>query len=334
MIDARNILLIRLKSMGDIVLTLPAVNVVRANYPQARLVFLTSKEHAGLLEGFSEVNDVLTLNRAAFRQKNLMVITRNLFDLLRQFRRRRFDLTVDFQGYGETGLLTWITRARHRCGSVYGAHRGWGYTHGVARNDRVHPVEWNLELLQRCGLHPAPLRNEFRLAEDHVRAAQDLLVQWRCDPAKPLLFIQPFTSSPQKNWPLEKSLALARHWRERSTQVIFGGGPADRQALGTVQEAGFAVAAGAPLLTMAGLMKLASLIVGGDTGVLHLAVAMGRRVLMLMRRHGGGDPIPFGHGDWVVARAGADVAEIEVQQVIEASTAALRETTTKVQAHA
>ena len=60
-----NILLIRLKAIGDVVLTLPAVGALRENFPAAKITFLTSKENASLLRGFREVNEVMALDRAA-----------------------------------------------------------------------------------------------------------------------------------------------------------------------------------------------------------------------------------------------------------------------------
>ena len=57
------ILVIRLKSIGDVVLTLPAVHLIRDNFPRARITFLTSKENVRLLEGFSPVDEVIGVDR-------------------------------------------------------------------------------------------------------------------------------------------------------------------------------------------------------------------------------------------------------------------------------
>ena len=57
-----NILLIRLKSIGDVLLVLPAVHRVRENFPGAKITFLTSKENVPLLRGFREVNEIIELD--------------------------------------------------------------------------------------------------------------------------------------------------------------------------------------------------------------------------------------------------------------------------------
>src|ERR1017187_188309 len=68
------VLLIRLKSIGDILFTLPAVNAVRDNFPSAKITFLTSKENAPLLCGFRAIDDVIPLDRATLRSGNPLKI--------------------------------------------------------------------------------------------------------------------------------------------------------------------------------------------------------------------------------------------------------------------
>ena len=314
-----NILLIRLKSIGDVLFTLPAVHAVRENFPGAKLYFLVSKENALLLRGFLEIDEVLPLDRAVYFSKNLPAMCRSTFELLRRLREPRFSRVIDFQGYGETEFFAWWSGAPQRSGSVYHPPRGWTYTRGVRRNKHIHPADGNLSLLQQCGLHIGEIRNEFVLPGDALDEAKQFFAAHNLDAARPTLFIQPFTSSPHKNWPLENFLALATHWRARGTQVTFGGGPSERAALEPARVAGFPVAAGTPLLVTAGLMKLSTVIVGADTGLLHLAVAMGRRVMMLMRFNAPGNTHPFRHADWtVMPPAGKSILEIPTTAVIEA----------------
>jgi len=140
------------------------------------------------------------------------------------------------------------------------------------------------------------------------------------------LFIQPFTSTPAKNWPLENFLALARHWQARGWQVLFGGGPSDRKALEPALAAGFPVSAGAPLLVTAGLVKLSTVTVGGVTGLLHLAVAMRKRVVMLVGNPTREPGFPYQHRDWAISPpAGGNVSEVQVGAVIGACEQALAE---------
>ena len=312
-----NILLIRLKAIGDVIFTLPAVSVLQAHFPAASITFLTSKENAALLRGFVCVKEVIALDRAALRSGNPWKMGAEFFGLLRRLRSGNFSLVVDFQGFGETAWLAWLTRAPQRWGSVYGAGRRWAYTRGLAREDDLHPAEWNLRLLERCGVARGSVKNEFSLPADALEEARNVFARHSLDLNRPTLVIQPFTSSAQKNWPLENFLAVARHWRDRRVQVIFVGGPADGALLEPARADGFCVAAGTPLLVSAGLVQLATLMLGGDTGLGHLAVALGRRVVMLMRHKRPGACVPFQHPDWAIAPTHRSrIEELSVAEVL------------------
>jgi ADP-heptose:LPS heptosyltransferase len=323
-----NILLVRLKSMGDVLFTLPAVHQLREAFPEARITFLVSEEHAPLLRGFGDVQNVLALHRAGYKQLRPRVIFADLFGLLRRLRAEKFSLVVDFQGYGETVLLSRWTGAARRWGV---AHRDWrklAFTGWLAPNYRLHPAGFNLLLLQSCGVAPGPgpIRNEFVLPPEALEQARAFLCSKGLDPARRTLFIQPTTSTPQKNWPLEKYLAVGRHWQARGLQILFGGGPKDQAILEPVRQAGFPVAAGSPLLVSAGLANHSALVLGGDTGLLHLAVAMKRRVLMLMSSTDPGSTHPFQHANWALTPApGKAVSSIPPDGVNQACAEALAE---------
>jgi len=321
-----NILLIRLKSIGDILFTLPAVHVIRESSPGAKITFLVSREHAPLIEGFRDVDEVLPLDRELYRRGNPIAIVAGTLSLLHRLRRGEFLLAVDFQGYGETAWLTRLSSASQRWGNLEGGRRRWAYTLGANRDYRIHPIEQNLALLHQCGLRPERIRNEFVLPDAALGEARRFFAALGLDAAKPTLYLQPFTSSPKKNWPLDRYLTVARHWRERGFQILFGGGPAERAALEPVCQAGFPVSAGVPFLVTGGLMKLSSLILGGDTGALHLAVATGKRVVMIRGSIAPGNPYPYQHPDWAVTPAnGRDVSGIEISAVIEACARAFTE---------
>ncbi len=321
---AENILLIRLKAIGDVVLTLPAVNAVRENFPSAKITFLTSKENALFLQGFREVNEIIGLDRAALKSGNPLKVAPEFFGLLQKLRAGKFSLVVDFQGFGETAWLARLTGAPQRWGSIYSSGRAWAYTHGVPRNDNIHPADWHCSLLRQCGLKIGGIKNEFIPPPEALAGAQKFFAEQKLDAAKTTLYLQPFTSSPHKNWPLENYLALARHWHSLGAQIIFGGGPKDLAPMESARSEGFILAAGVSRWADIGLMQMSSLVVGGDTGFLHLAVAMGRRVLMLQQSVLYGSPHPLGHPEWsVTPDVSKSVPEISPAAVIAASERAL-----------
>jgi ADP-heptose:LPS heptosyltransferase len=317
--DTPHILLIRLRAIGDVVLTLPAVNAVREHFPSAKITFLTSNENAPLLAGFRAVNEVIPLDRAVLRSGNPLKIVPEFARLIHRLRAGKFSLVIDLQGYGETAWLTWLTGAPQRWGSVYVPGRAWAYTVGVRRDDSQHHAERSLAVLQAGGLKLTVPRNHFELPADALKTAHEFFQKNQLDPAQRTLFIQPFTSSPNKNWPLENYLAVARHWRSQGRQVIFGGGPGDRVRLEPAIADQFITSAGASLLVSGALMQLSTLVLGGDTGALHLAVALGRRVVMMMDTIAPGNAFPFQHPEWAITpEPGGKTPSISVATVMAA----------------
>jgi ADP-heptose:LPS heptosyltransferase len=109
-------------------------------------------------------------------------------------------------------------------------------------------------------------------------------------------------------------------------QVIFSGGPADHASLEPARQEGFVTSAGLSLLATGGVMELSSLVVGGVTGLLHLAVAMQKRVVMLIGYPASEPGFPYQHHDWVVtAGDSSPAASISVESVIGAIAQALVE---------
>jgi len=323
-----NILLMRLKSMGDVIFTLPAVHRVREAFPRARITFLVSAENAPLLAGFREVDETLALNRARYHSGNPWHILAETFSLLRRVRAGRFSLAVDFQGYGETAWLALLSGARKRWASVHTTPRRWAYTRSFRFNSRIHPVEWYLAMLEQGGLAAGAVVNRFDLPDGPLAEARRFFTAHGLAFDRPTLFIQPFTSSEDKNWPLAQYCAVAAHWKQQGRQVLFGGGPSERAALEPARQAGFPVSAGAPLLVSAGLAKLSTLMIGGDTGLLHLAVAMGTRVATIIRSTAPGNKYPFQHPEWAITPPpGGPIAAIGTGAVIEACERALAEST-------
>ena len=109
--DLRNILLIRLSSLGDVVLTSPAIRAVRNHFPNARISMLVASQSADLLAENPHLDEVLRFDRHA-KDKD----TAEMIRLVRALRERQFDLTIDFQRKFRTSLLGYLSGAKYRVG--------------------------------------------------------------------------------------------------------------------------------------------------------------------------------------------------------------------------
>ncbi len=311
----KKILLIRWKSIGDVVFTLPALRCLRSNFPDSRITYLTSPEFLRLVKSFSIADEILTVDRTRLKRFYKGGIV-ELLKLFRAIARTRYDLVIDFQSYGETAWVSWLTRAPQRWGVINRTSRAWAYTHAVLRDDQAHPADMNLRCLAESGVDISHPENLLELPLENRIAAEKLSLEFGLRSDRPAVFIQPFTSTPGKDWPLEKWLALARRLRSLEIQVLFGGGPADRARLERAILDNYPVAAGTDLLTSCSLAARCDLVIGPDTGLLHIASAMGCRVILI--KHLLWNAYPYGHPDWVLTprKAHLQMADLELEPVL------------------
>jgi heptosyltransferase-1 len=315
--DWRRILLIRLGGIGDIIFTLPAVHRLRENFPEASISYLSSRAFAPLIKGFPRVDQILELDRGVYHQKDLGRIYRETRQLIRNLRNGHYELVIDFHGFAETAVMARLSGAGERYGRIRGRWRRACYTYGIADFEAEHPADQNLELIGKIGLTEYPISNHFQLPQEGRDEARRIVAGYQLDPEQPLLLIQPFTNFESKNWPISHYLDFASYWSGRGYQIIFSGGPADRRRLLEVAHR-FPVYTGETgILTTAGLIEQSVLVVGGDTGIIHLATAMGKRVLAIVRSLDGFHP--YQHPEWVLSpKRHHDFSEITSEEAIEA----------------
>ncbi len=282
--SVREILVIRWKSIGDVVFALPAVNVLRGRFPGARITLMVSKENAFVAEGFEAVDRVWTVDRDALRGRRVLAGLRETAGLIGEVRRAGFDLAVDLQGYGETAALTRWSGAPLRWGYGNGALRSRAFTTAVARDPGRHPAMGHLDLLARAGIAAGKVSNAFRVRPGNASRARQFLAERGHGPGSRWAYVQPFTSAASKNWPLDRYLQLAVLLRSQGCRVLWGGGEEDRGAMTGAGVPGHELIPSLPRSVMAGILGEASLVVGGDTGFVHLAVALGRPVVMVGNR--------------------------------------------------
>ncbi|HOJ76532.1 MAG TPA: glycosyltransferase family 9 protein [Bacillota bacterium] len=322
----KNVLAIRQSGIGDILFTLPAINVIKSNYPDCKITYLTKKRFAVILKGFSAVDEVIAIDSDIFHSKNIGLAIKYSKELLSRLKAGEFDLVVDFHGQTKTALFAWLTGTKERWGIIKSNCSKPFYRHKLEVSRDLHRIDLNLKLLSLAGLNCQNITNSFILPDEELQRGLKLFNQWGLSTEKPTIFIQPFTNYEYKNWPLEKFFELAKYWDNQGIQILFGGGPGDQAKLEQIADH-FPVAAGqAGLLTTGALMQLSTLIIGGDTGMLHLAVALGKRVIMLMNTINQTMFYPYGHPEWVITPENTgSLADVDLSKVIEAIDGFLRE---------
>ena len=287
----RRILLIRLSAIGDIVFATPLIGAFRRAYPQAHLAWLAQDTYCALLRGQPGLDQVIswpygTIRRLA-REGHWLALLGRLARLTAELRGERFDLVVDLQGLLKSALPAWLTGAPRRIG-LGGREGGRLLLTEIIPRDRAAAdprigSEYRF-LAETLGLPVDELRMRLVIPPSASETAAALIADQGL--AAGYLVICPFTTRPQKHWHADRWAGLAKRLRaELGLAVVMLGGPADRGAAAALT----AAADGAivdlvgrtSLPEAAAMIQRSRLLIGVDTGLSHMGIALERPTLLL-----------------------------------------------------
>jgi lipopolysaccharide heptosyltransferase II len=279
------ILLVRLRQIGDVAFTTPAIAALRERFRDAHITYLVEPAAAPIVSGNPHLNEVIVVPRRGGIGGFLADVS-----LGRRLRRERYDLAIDFHGGPRASLLTLLSGATRRIGyDIVG--RRWMYTDVVGRPRelrRRHSVVNQWDLLQRLDIpEPTPGRNPIEIPLDRAAAARvaERMAAAGIRPDEDLAVIHVSASSPFRRWPLpsfvETVAALAS---KPGRRVVVTSGPSEREAvLRIVGEARARLPEAArlrvpdcgdfSLAELRALLDRSAVYIGGDSGPLHLAAA-------------------------------------------------------------
>jgi lipopolysaccharide heptosyltransferase II len=278
------ILLVRLRLIGDVVFTTPAVRAVRQRFPDAQITYLVEPAAAPVVAHNPHIDDVIV----APRRRGLMQLAADLA-LGRRLRARRYELAIDFHGGPRSSLLTWLSRAKIRIGYEI-AGRGWMYTRRVPRPRALrarHSVEDQWDLLAALDIPPpdrSRLPVEMMAAPQAAATVADRLVRAGVGAGDRLVVVHVSAGNPFRRWPIAAFAALVTLLvsKDARRRVIVTSGPSEGQAAGRVitqarallepADRGRVVSCGDfSLDELRALLDRAALYIGGDSGPLHIA---------------------------------------------------------------
>lgn len=280
----RKILLIRLRLIGDVVLTTPAIRAVRRARPDAHLAYLVETHASAVVAGNPHLNEVIVAPLVGGVER-----WRVDAGLALRLRRAGYDTVIDFHGGPRSSLLAWASGATCRIGyDVSG--RGWMYTERVHRpraHRERHSVENQWDLLDRFqeGLpRPTAASDPVEMPEDP--AARDRMIarlaEHAIGPADDIVVFHVGAGNEFRRWP-EAAFAEVvggLHARAADRRIILTTGAAQAGTAEIIRR--LAVGLGVParaivtacdlgLAELRSLMGMARLFVGGDSGPAHIA---------------------------------------------------------------
>jgi len=263
---ARSILLIRPGGIGDAVLLAPAIHSIKKTFPSLQIIVLAEQRNADVFPLISGVNEVFCYDRPWEFIKAL---------------RGRYDVVID-------------TEQWHRLSAVVACLTGAPMTIGYATNERQrlfsHPIPYSHDeyevdsfchLIEPLGIIVKVKELPFlNISDTAERKAESLLGKFS---EKPFIVIFPGSSISEKRWDMGRFVKLASKLNQAGFPIIVIGSKEER-AMGEEMTCGLDalnLAGKTSLVETAALIDKSSLLVSGDSGVLHIAVGLGKPTVSL-----------------------------------------------------
>ena len=267
-----NIILLKTSSLGDVLHNLPVVTDIRGHLPDARIDWVVEESFAALPLLHPAINQVIPVAMRRWR-KSWWRARGEMRAACRGLRDARYDLALDTQGLLKSALIARCTAAV-RCGFDWGSAREpiasllYDRSYCVAKNQ--HAVERNRQLAgQALGYTPQG-------APDYGIRAPDLTLPWL--PAEPYAVLLHATSRDDKLWAEPNWIALGEYLMQRGVRVLLPWGDEPEKARSERLASAIPGAICTPRLNLneaAALLARARAVIGVDTGLSHLAAALG-----------------------------------------------------------
>jgi heptosyltransferase-1 len=309
----KEILFIKTSSMGDILHHMPAVTDARARFPEARITWVVDELYAPLVKLHPAVDEIVTIAVRRWR-KNLFsgATWREARAALRQMRTRKFDTIIDTQGLMRTALMAKLLH-----GTRHGYDKESIREPAAARfYDVNHKVGWDLHVIARNRtLTGRALGYEPQGRPDYgfERA------QFKQIAPKPYVMLFHATAKTTKEWSEDRWIEVGGALAERGLEVVLPWGSLkERERSERIAAAipGARVPERKPIIDVAHDIAAAKLVVGVDTGFIHIAAAIGVPVVAVFTIVKSHTAEPTGPGP--IEMVGAANGLPEARAVIEA----------------
>lgn len=262
------ILLIKLRAIGDVLLSTAVIPDVRAAFPGAAVDFLTERFCAGVLEGNPAISSVLLFDPR----------TESGPALVRRVRRNGYDVVIDLFGNPRSALVTLLSGARERVGYRFNWRR-FCYNRVVEpRGGEVHNLEFNRDALRRLGIPAGSGRPFFPLDPAAESFAASFLEGVNPGGAR-VVALNPGGGWIAKRWRPERFADLGRRIAgEEGAKVLVLWGPGEEDDANRVASGVGGAAVLSPPTTLkqlASLLARSSALVTNDSGPMHIAASLG-----------------------------------------------------------
>ncbi|WP_233800288.1 lipopolysaccharide heptosyltransferase I [Paraburkholderia sp. HP33-1] len=278
----KRILIVKVTSLGDIVQALPVVADIKRAFPGVQVDWAADEAFAELLRWSKGVDRVLCAPLRRFKKARRWSDLKAIFASICELRAYRYDYIIDIHGVYKSAIIAFLARSSRRIGyqSQDLGERGAAFAYTGRFGPRPQGSAWHgmrLSAGEALGYEvEGPPVYDLQLPEPIMRP---LVAQ-----EAPVAAFFHATSKDEKKWPLAHWVAVGRELRERGFRVVLPWGSADERAAAeqiAAQVPGATVLPQMNVTEVAQMIDNCALVVGADTGFVHLAHALQKRTVMI-----------------------------------------------------
>jgi lipopolysaccharide heptosyltransferase I len=267
------ILITRLSHIGDCLLTIPMLNAVVEQYPNAFVAWAVESPTHHLLKNHSGIDKIISI------PKGWLGKPRTWRAIGAELKSYKFDIAIDPQGLTKSALLGWMSGAPNRVGAKgqWGRELSPWLNNRLVRPSSTHVVERSMELLEEIGIEQSKIR--FELPLDAV--ADKFIDRWLIEKSlNRFAVINPGGSWASKRWENERFGSVASHlFNEHGLKTVVTWAGIEElemaEEIVALNPEGCVLAGRTNLPELQSLLARADFFVGCDTGPMHLATAVG-----------------------------------------------------------
>lgn len=274
------ILIIRLSSLGDIIHCLPVSYNLRKSYPKARITWLVREKYKELLEMDASLDEIIEIKNISPRR--LFGRINEIFRIINVIRGKKFDIVLDLHCALITNIIAIFSNSPLKLGIDKRNELGFKVLkyYPLPKNKKFHRINAYLSILNLMGIGNHEIKYSFRIPTKDKDQILNLLKEYGYSPRETVIAIHPGTAWEIKQWGIEKfaevsSILTARY----NSKVIIICGPKEnhleRDSIIELfsPKASFTVCA--QIKELAALLERCDLLIGNDSGPVHLAAALG-----------------------------------------------------------
>ena len=275
----KNILIIKMSSLGDIIHALPSLYVLRKAYPDAKITWAVHPAFAGILPGKPWLDDIYLVDRKRINKPSYWLQVR------RDLHARHFDLVIDLQMIAKSGLISFLSGGKTRIGYNDAREGSFLFSKPISgANKHGQIIEQHLDVMRYLGCPVDKIEFPMKNYDHEMETVTALLRSHNVHGGYVVLV--PGTRGENKKWPIEYWGELAKKLAgDQITTVIVGTkGEMDMgKAIKQISPSAYTVnlMGETNLLELIALEKKAALHISGDTGPLHIANAVHTPIIAL-----------------------------------------------------